>query len=144
MASRSSAGENVSKHVWKFVRTGGLDQVRFETAADFLDLGNLDQKLWVALSGPTRGLHFDERTLALVDADGDGRIRTPELIAAVQWACQHLKDPGVLAQGSAALPLSATRPMPSFIATPSASIPETSSDGTSTTGCPLARSATCK
>lgn len=115
MASRSSAGESASKHVWKFVRTGGLDQVRFETAADFLDLGNLDQKLWVALSGPTRGLHFDERTLALVDADGDGRIRAPELIVAVQRACQHLKDLGVLAQGSAALPLSATRPMPSFI-----------------------------
>ena len=75
MASRSSVGENASKHLWKFVRTGGLYQARFETAADFQNLGNLDQKLWVALSCPTRGLHFDERTLALVDTDGDGRIR---------------------------------------------------------------------
>ena len=94
------------KHVWKFFRVGGLDQVRFETADDFLDLGNLDQKLWVALSCPTHGLRFDGRMLALVDTDGDGHIRAPELIAAVQWACHHLKDPAVLAQGSPALPLS--------------------------------------
>ena len=107
MPSRSAVGSPNTKHVWKFARAGGLDQVRFESADDFLDLGNLDQKLWVALSCPTRGLHFDERTLALVDADGDGRIRGPELIAAVRWACQHLKDPAALAQGSAALPLGA-------------------------------------
>jgi hypothetical protein len=94
------------KHVWKFFRAGGLDQVRFETADDFLDLGNLDQKLWVALSCPTHGLQFDERMLTLVDTDGDGHIRASELIAAVQWACDHLKDPAVLARGSAVLPLS--------------------------------------
>jgi hypothetical protein len=96
-----------TSHVWKFVRTGGLDQVRFETTDDFLDLGKLDQKLWVALSCPTHGLEFDERTLALIDTDADGRIRAPELIAAVRWACQHLKDPGTLAAGAAALSLSA-------------------------------------
>jgi hypothetical protein len=84
-----------------------LDQVRFETADDFLDFGNLDQKLWVALSCPTQGLEFDARTLALIDTDADGRIRAPELIAAVQWACRHLKDPGQLATGSVTLPLSA-------------------------------------
>jgi hypothetical protein len=96
-----------SKHVWKFTRAGGLDQVRFETAEDFSDLGNLDQKLWVALSCPTRGVEFDERTLALIDTDGDGRVRAPELIAAVAWVCQQLKDPGALAEGGAALPLGA-------------------------------------
>jgi hypothetical protein len=105
MPSRSAIGSPPALHVWKFARAGGLDQVRFETSDDFLDIENLDQKLWVALSCPTRGLHFDERTLALVDADGDGRIRAPDLIAAVRWACQHLKDPGTLALGSASLPL---------------------------------------
>ncbi len=96
-----------TKHVWRFARAGGLDQVQFGTAEDFLDLASLDQKLWVALSCPTHGLHFDERTLALVDTDGDGRIRAPELIAAVRWACELLKDPSVLAQGSASMPLGA-------------------------------------
>jgi len=104
---RSAAAAASGSHVWKFYRAGGLDQVRFEKAGDFANLGQLDQKLWVALSCPTRGLEFDERTLALIDADGDGRIRAPELIAAVSWACAHLKDPAVLAQGAAALPLAA-------------------------------------
>jgi len=34
-----------SSHVWKFYRTGGLDQVALESAADLLALGELDQKL---------------------------------------------------------------------------------------------------
>jgi hypothetical protein len=106
MPDSISATRTAPGHIWDFVRAGGLDQVRFETADDFLDLGRLDQKLWVALSCPTHGLQFDERTLALIDTDGDGRIRAPELITAVQWACRHLKDPGTLVTGSAALPLS--------------------------------------
>jgi hypothetical protein len=106
MPDRISATHTAPGHIWDFVRAGGLDQVRLETADDFLDLGSLDQKLWVALSCPTHGLQFDERTLALIDTDGDGRIRAPELIAAVQWACQYLKDPGALAAVSVALPLS--------------------------------------
>lgn len=101
------SGSPDAKHVWKFARAGGLDQVCFETAGDFLDLANLDQKLWVALSCPTRGLHFDERTLALVDTDGDGHIRAADLMTAVKWACRHLKDPAAMAQNSTALPLDA-------------------------------------
>lgn len=60
------------KHVWKFFRTDGLDQVALETAEDLLALRALDQKLWVALSCPVKGLGLDEQTLALVDTDGDG------------------------------------------------------------------------
>ena len=73
MLSRSPVGSPNTKHVWKFARAGGLDQVRSECVDDFLDIGVLDQKFWVALSCPTRGLHFDERTLGLIDADGTGR-----------------------------------------------------------------------
>ncbi|HVY70959.1 MAG TPA: hypothetical protein VHH73_13585, partial [Verrucomicrobiae bacterium] len=43
-------------HIWKFFRAGGTDQVRLETAADLRALDDLDPKLWVALSCPTRGL----------------------------------------------------------------------------------------
>jgi hypothetical protein len=94
-------------HTWKFFRTGGLDQVSLETGADLLNLEHLDQKLWVALSCPVKGLELDEKTLAMIDSDGDGRIRGPELIAAVKWAAARLKDPGELLKGNAALPLSA-------------------------------------
>lgn len=94
-------------HSWKFHRTGGFEQVALETAEDLRHLGQLDQKLWVALSCPVKGLEVDETTLGLIDTDGDGRIRVPELIAAVQWAAARLKDPAELLRGAAALPLAA-------------------------------------
>jgi len=90
---------------WKFVRSGGLDQVSLKSASDLLALGGLDQKLWVALSCPVKGLQVDERTLALIDTDGDGHVRPPEIIAAVGWACARLKDPSCLLNGGDALPL---------------------------------------
>jgi len=95
------------KHEWRFFRAGGFDQVRIETGADVLALGELDQKLWVALSCPVRGIEFDEHTLALLDTDHDGQVRAPEVLAAIEWAAVLLKDADLLAQGAAALPLSA-------------------------------------
>src|SRR5450432_517891 len=86
-------------HSSKFFRTGELDQVALETSADLLNLEHLDQKLWVALSCPVKGLELDEKTLALIDSDGDGRIRVPELIAAVKWAAARLNDASLLLKG---------------------------------------------
>ena len=94
-------------HVWKFFRTGGLDQVLLESADDVLHLDQLDPKLWVALSCPVKGLELDEQTLTLIDTDKDGRIRLPELLAAVKWAAERLKDPSLLLKGQGALALSA-------------------------------------
>jgi len=98
-------GASSARHPWKFFRTGGLDQVALTTAGDLLALDQLDPKLWVALSCPVKGLELDEKTLALIDSDGDGRIRVPELIAAVKWTCECLKDPASLLRGSESLPL---------------------------------------
>ncbi|MDB6127142.1 MAG: hypothetical protein JWM35_1038 [Verrucomicrobia bacterium] len=70
-------------------------------------LDQLDQKLWVALSCPIKGIELDEKTLALIDTDADGHIRPPELISAVHWACARLKNPAQLLQGAASLPLAA-------------------------------------
>ena len=96
-----------SGHIWKFFRAGGFDQVRLDRGADLMALGQLDQKLWVALSCPTRGLEFDARTLDLIDTNKDGRIRVPEILAATQWACSCLKNPDDLLKSSPALPLDA-------------------------------------
>jgi hypothetical protein len=94
-------------HKWRFFRAGGFDQVQLDSGDDLLALDQLDQKLWVALACPTEGLEFDKKTLELIDADKDGRIRAPELIAAVKWAGALLKDPGDLVKGSPSLALSA-------------------------------------
>ena len=92
---------------WRFFRAGGFDQVKLDTGSDLVNLDQLDQKLWVALACPTTGLEFDPKTLALIDADKDGRIRAPELIAAAKWAGLVLKDPDVLLKGADSVPLSA-------------------------------------
>ncbi len=92
-------------HRWQFSRSGGFDQVRLDSAADLAHLGQLDQKLWAALACPVRGLEFDERTLGLVDVDGDGRVRAPEVIGAVAWCADRLKDLGSLKEGNDELPL---------------------------------------
>jgi hypothetical protein len=98
---------NASAHSWRFFRAGGFDQPRLDSPADLLAIGSLDQKLWVALSCPVAGTEFDRRTLELIDSDGDGHIRAPELIAAAQWAGARLADTTALAGG--ALPLAAIR-----------------------------------
>lgn len=94
-------------HIWTFFRAGGLDQVLFDTADDFRHLRQLDQKLWVALTCPVKGLQFDSRTLELIDTDHDGRVRAPEIISAVEWICTLLKDPAELKKGLDGLPLAA-------------------------------------
>ena len=94
-------------HRWRFFRYGGFDQVRIENAADLRHLDELDQKLWAVLACPTAGLEFDTRTLQLIDSDGDGRIRVPELRAAVHWVCATLRDPDLLFQPGDDLPLQA-------------------------------------
>jgi len=96
-----------SNHLWSFFRAGGFDQVRLNHGADIANLDQLDQKLWVALACPTRGLEFDAQTLDLIDTDKDGRIRPPEIIAAAKWATACLKNPDDLMKGAAALPLAA-------------------------------------
>ena len=92
---------------WRFFRAGGFDQVKLETGADLLNMDQLDQKLWVALACPATGLEYDAKTLALIDADKDGRVRAPELIAAVKWAGAMLRNPDDLIKSSPSLPLSA-------------------------------------
>jgi hypothetical protein len=104
MNPASMNSEN-ARHRWTFFRAGGFDQVRLATGADLMALGQLDQKLWVALSCPTQGLEFDGKTLALLDDDHDGRIRAPEMIAAIEWAGAMLKNPDELIQRASVLPL---------------------------------------
>ena len=76
---------------WRFFKTARLAQVKIENGEDLAHLAELDRKLWTALSSPTTGVRFDARMLALMDTDGDGRIRVPEVLAAIDF----LKGKGV-------------------------------------------------
>src|SRR5690554_2161965 len=86
----------LSSHRWKFFRAGGFDQVQLETPEDLAALRGLDQKLWAALACPTRNLELDQRMLAYIDSNGDGRIRAPEVLDAVDWTLARLADPQTL------------------------------------------------
>ena len=70
---------------WRFCTKGGSGQVKIECGEDLRRLKDLDQKYWTALAASNSGLRFDSRTLELLDTDGDGRIRVPELLAAVDF-----------------------------------------------------------
>ncbi|MEJ8853735.1 hypothetical protein WKW79_04100 [Variovorax robiniae] len=94
-------------HEFKFFRAGGVDQVLIRNGTDIANIRQLDQKLWVALACPTRGVEFDARTLDFIDTDQDGRIRPPELIEACEWACAQLRDPDELMEGADSIALSA-------------------------------------
>ncbi|WP_120971276.1 hypothetical protein [Comamonas sp. lk] len=94
------------QYAWQFFRAGEVDQVVIRNGQDIAHLGELDQKLWVALACPTRGIEFDSATLDLIDESKDGRIRPPELVAACEWAVARVRDPQVLADGGDVLQLS--------------------------------------
>lgn len=70
---------------WKFFKSARCVQVKLENGEDVAALSELDQKLWTVLSSSTDGLRFDPTTLKLLDSDGDGRIRVPEVLAAINW-----------------------------------------------------------
>lgn len=85
-----------SAHRWKFFRAGNVAQVVLETDDDLRHLAELDQKLWMVLSMPCKGVQLSEKTLRLLDSDGDGSIRPPEILEAVSWICSTLKKPSVI------------------------------------------------
>ena len=87
-------------HTWKFFRAGGFDQVQIDNGEDLLALKELDQKLWVALSCPTRGIEFDTRTLDLIDHDADAHVHANEVLSAIAWAGGLLRNSDLLVKGS--------------------------------------------
>lgn len=70
-----------------------------QSGDDLVHLHELDPKLWIALSMPTRGVEIDPRTLDSLDTDKDGHVRQPEVLAAIAWICELYKDPGRLLAG---------------------------------------------
>ena len=92
-------------HRWHFFKSARCIQPRIKTGADLLALKDLDKKLWTVLSAPTAGLRFDAATLAFLDADGDGRIRPSDILAAIDWMAVRFKNLDFLFDGRPEIPL---------------------------------------
>ena len=84
------------QYEWKFSTVGGVPRVNIESGEDIAHLKELDQKMWTVLSCPTKGLEIDEKTLELMDVDGDGKIRVNEVADAATWITKVLKNPDLL------------------------------------------------
>jgi len=99
--------KNTNTHTWSFSTVGGVKRVNLESGQDLIHLGTLDQKLWTALSCPVHDLEIDPKTLELIDTDKDGKIRVPEIVAAVNWVTSVIKNPDDLLKQENSLPISA-------------------------------------
>lgn len=87
---------NRKKHVWHFIQTSGLVQLKFTSIDDVLNLKELDQKLWVSLACPVKGLEFPEETLDVLDTDKNGRVRAPEILNAVEFIKKYIRNPEII------------------------------------------------
>lgn len=94
-----------AKHQWQFYSLGGVPRVKISSGEDIAHLGELDQKLWTALSCPTADLQMDPLTLGFLDTDADGKIRVAEVVAAAQWLTSVVKNSDNILKGDSVLPL---------------------------------------
>ncbi|HEY0253499.1 MAG TPA: hypothetical protein VGC41_18320, partial [Kofleriaceae bacterium] len=70
-----------------------MDQVSLRDGKDLTSIAELDQKLWVALTMPTKGVDIDPVTLEMIDTDKDGRIHVHDIQREVQFIDKTFKDP---------------------------------------------------
>ena len=87
------------KYKWEFENIGGSSRVRITTGEDIAHLNELDPKMWTVLSCPVKGLEIDEKSLAYMDCDADGKLRVNDVICMSQWLTGALKNPDVLLEG---------------------------------------------
>lgn len=95
------------KYKWEFDNIGGSLRVRIRSGQDIAHLDELDPKMWTVLSCPVNGLEIDEKSLAYIDSDADGKIRINDVIATAKWMTAALADPDLLLQGKDCITLSA-------------------------------------
>ncbi len=102
--------KNTDKYNWQFCTVGGVTRVNITSGKDIVHLGELDQKLWTALSCPVTGLEFDAATLAYLDTNNDGRIHVNEVVDAAKWLTAIVKDPETLTKGADGIATDAINP----------------------------------
>lgn len=88
------------KYKWEFANIGGASRVKITTGEDIAHLDELDPKMWTVLSCPVTGLEIDEKSLAYIDADADGKIRVADVISTSQWLSGAVKNLDVLVEGT--------------------------------------------
>ena len=72
-------------------------QVRLLRGEDIAHLPELDRKYWLMLSCAVSAMGAEGEAVAkALDSDGDGRVRVPEVLAAIEWLRPRLRSFDVL------------------------------------------------
>ena len=90
---------NDRKYKWDFENIGGSSRVKITSGEDIVHLEELDPKMWTVLSCPVNGLEIDDKSLAYMDCDGDGKIRVCDVICTSKWVTGALVNPDLLLDG---------------------------------------------
>ena len=93
------------KYKWEFANIGGSSRVKISTGEDIAHLDELDPKMWTVLSCPVTGLEIDDKSLAYMDCDGDGKLRINDVICTSKWISGAVKDLNILTSGSDSIDL---------------------------------------
>lgn len=91
--------KNESGYKWEYENIGGSTRVRIASGEDILHLSELDRKMWTVLSSPVKGLEIDEKSLAYIDSDNDGKIHLDDVVRTAAWITAALKDADLLLSG---------------------------------------------
>ena len=84
---------------WEFENIGGTPRVKIRNGADIANLNKLDTKLWTVLSCPVQGLEIDDKSLAYIDSNGDGKIRVSDILNTAKWITDALSNPDLILKG---------------------------------------------
>lgn len=84
---------------WEFENIGGSSRVSITKGEDIAHLYELDPTMWTVLSCPVTGLEIDEKSLAYMDCDNDGKLRVNDVISISQWMTGALKDSDLILEG---------------------------------------------
>ncbi len=95
-----------NKYKWEFENVGGTLRVRISKGEDIAHLDELDPKMWTVLSCPVKGLEIDEKSLAYIDSDGDGKIRVNDVVVTAKWITGALRNPDMLLKGDDSIDVS--------------------------------------
>ena len=94
------------KYKWEFASIGGTSRVKITTGEDLAHLSELDPKMWTVLSCPVTGLEIDDKSLAYMDCDGDGKLRINDVICTSKWLTGAVNDLDILTEGKDSIDLS--------------------------------------
>ena len=96
---------NNKNYKWDFQNIGGTTRVNISTGEDIAHLAELDPKMWTVLSCPIKGLDIDEKSLAYMDCDGDGKLRINDVVATSKWITAALNNADLLLEGKDSIDL---------------------------------------